>query len=117
MGLVAKTLMLDKDVYYETHLTIINGVLPIKLKPMEISVLAAFMALDGDIVNENRFCTSARKIVKEKLSLSDGGLGNYLKSLRDMKFIIERNNVEIILPFLIPDNKEQSYNFKLIRNN
>lgn len=115
MATLSKTLTLDKDKYYETHLTIINGMLPIKLKPMEIVVLAAFMALDGDIVSNNRFCTSARKIIKDKLELSDGGLGNYLKSLRDMKFIIMKDNIEVIQSFLIPDSKEQSYNFKLIK--
>lgn len=115
MATVQKTLILPKDKYYETHLTIINGMLPKQLKSMEIQVLAAFMALDGDIVSQERFCTSARKIVKDKLNLSDGGLGNYLKVLRDNKFIITRDGKEIILPFLIPDNREQQYNFKLIK--
>lgn len=115
MAALNRILKLDKDKYYETHLYIINGMLNVKLKPMEIQVLASFMGLEGDIVNNNRFCTSARKIVKDKLGLSDGGLGNYLKVLRDMNFIITSNNIEIIQPFLVPDSNEQCYNFKLIK--
>ena len=115
---ISKTLTLDKDKYYQTHLSIINGVLPIKLTVMEINVLAAFMSLDGGEINNNdMFCTSAKKMVKEKLELSDGGLGNYMKSLRDKRFIIKRDNVEVIQPILIPDNNNQSYNFKLIKSN
>lgn len=114
---IKKTLSLDKDKYYETHLSIINGVLPIRLTPMEITVLAAFMALDGDIVNNDRFCTSARKIVKDKLSLSDGGLGNYLKTFRTRGFIRNKDGKEIIFPILVPDSNEQEYSFKLTKVN
>ena len=112
---ISKTLRLNRDRYFETHLSIINGVLPVKLTPMEITVLAAFMAIEGDIVNNDRFCTTARKIVKEKLSLSDGGLGNYLKSFKTKEFVRDTNQGTIINQILIPDSKEQSYSFKLIR--
>lgn len=115
--LISKTLNLNKDKYYETHLSIINGVLPVKFTPMEIIVLAAFMALDGDLVSQDRFCTSARKIVKQKLELSDGGLGNYIKSFKQKQFIVDTNNGTIINRILIPDSKEQQYSFKLIKSN
>jgi hypothetical protein len=110
---ISKTLILNKDKYYETHLSIINGVLPVKLTPMEITVLAAFMSLEE---YNDKFCTSARKIVKAKLNLSDGGLGNYLKSLREKKFIMDKDNMIVIFRPLIPTQDEQTYSFKLIKN-
>lgn len=112
--IVSKTLKLNKDKYYETHLSIINGVLPVKLTPMEISVLAAFMSLEE---YNDKFCTSARKIVKNKLDLSDGGLGNYLKSLKIKKFIIDTEEMTTIWSLIIPSKEEQSYSFKLIKAN
>ncbi len=118
MVLIRKTLSLGKNEYYETHLLIINGVLPARLKltPMEVKVLAAFMALEGDVINTDRFCTSARKIVKNKLDLSDGGLGNYIKSFREKRIIVKQGEIEVIIPLLIPEADQQEYNFKLIKN-
>ena len=84
--MIRKELALTRDKYYMKHLSIINPLLPVSLTPKEIEVLAAFMALKGDIAND-RFGTTARKLVMDKLSLSLSGLGNYLKSLKDKRFI------------------------------
>lgn len=78
---------------------------------MEATVLAEFMTLEGDIAKD-RFGTSARKIVKQKLGLSSAGLSNYMKTLNEKGFII--NDKTEILPILIPDKEEQVYQFKLI---
>ena len=108
--MIKKQLILTRDAYYNKHLAIINPLLPISLTPKEIEVLAGFMALKGDIAND-RFGTTARKLIMDKLSLSLSGLGNYLKSLKDKGFIKQDNT---ILPLLFPEEKQQMYEFKLI---
>lgn len=108
---ITKIQRLNKSDYYETHLSIINALLPKKLTPMEISVLGAFMSIEGELAS-SRFGTTARKLVREKLNLSHGGLGNYLKSLTTKGYI--SNNMTSIIPLVIPASEEQTYNFKLI---
>ncbi len=111
---IRKVLRLPKDQYYRVHLSLVNALLPIQLTPKEIEVLAGFMSLDGDI-SRDRFGTSAKKIIKEKLNITDGGLGNYMKSLKDKGFLLfDENGKLMVRPFLQNDEKEQIYNFKLI---
>ena len=81
MNIVQKAIKLSKQDYYEKHLLIINNVLPIQMTPKEAKVLAAFISLEGDI-SDNPFGTTGRKIVKQRLGLSSGGLGNFLDQLR-----------------------------------
>lgn len=113
---IKRTLTLTKSKYYQIHLSLINPLLPIQLTPKEIEVLAIFMSLDGSIA-EDRFGTTAKKLVKDQLKLSDGGLGNYMSSLKKNSFIILNSTGKyIIQPFLLADPKEQDYIFKLINN-
>lgn len=106
--ILRKQMKLGRNTYYEVHLQLINALFPVKLTPKEIEVLARFMALDGDIAKD-RFGTSARKLIKEQLKLSDGGLGNYLKSFKEKGFVIDND----INPNLIASPEEQVYMFKL----
>ncbi len=110
---IVKTLKLDKIEYYITHLSIVNCLLPIKLTPKEIEVLAWFMSFDG-ILAEERFGTTARKIVRKELKISHQGLSNYMNTLTTKQFIIEEGKGFKILPFLHPDQQEQAYSLKLI---
>lgn len=111
---IRKSLELPKQEYYETHLSLINCILPIKMTPMEIKVMASFMALDGNIVRD-RFGTTGRKIIREQHELSYAGLGNYIKAFKDKEFIIEERNGEYkIIPLLFPEKKMQYYSFRLI---
>lgn len=110
---IKKLMALDKIAYYETHLALVNALLPAKMTPKEIEVLARFMGLEGDIALD-RFGTSAKKLIKEGLKLSDGGLGNYMKSLKDKRFIIDVNGTLKVHPLLQNDGKEQLYQFKLV---
>lgn len=84
------------------------------MTPKEIEVLARFMSLEGDIALD-RFGTSAKKLIKEQLILSDGGLGNYMKALKDKRFVIEREGKLIVHPALQNNPDEQLYQFKLIQ--
>ncbi len=115
MRIIRKQLKLPKNDYYIKHLQIVNVFLPVQLTPREIEILAAFMSLEGDIA-EDRFGTSARKIVMQGLNLSQGGLGNYMKSLQTKGFITKQGPRMNILPILHPQPESQGYQFKLERN-
>lgn len=114
---ITKSLSLDKARYYETHLSIINGLLPVRITPKEVEVLARFMSFNGELSEgENRFGTTARKLVKVDLNLSDAGLSNYLKNLTGKGFLFpkEDNPKELMInPILIPDPQVQEYRFLL----
>lgn len=111
MEKIVKVLKLNEIDYYSKHLEIVNPLLPVKLTPKEIEVLGNFMSLKGDIA-EDRFGTSGRKIVKQRMGLQDGGLGNYIKSLKDKGFIVGEDKLEI-LPFLQVEEGGQLYMFKI----
>lgn len=111
-----KKLELNKLDYYKTHLSLINPLLPVKMTPKEVEVLAGFMSLEGDIA-KYRFSKTGRKIIMEQLELSPSGLSNYLGTLEEKEFIrkIDSNNY-IIWPLLIPEKDEQLYIFKIVNN-
>lgn len=114
MKKIVKSLELPEVEFYQKHLEIVNAMLPIKLTPKEIEVLGNFISLTGDIAELDRFGTSSRKIVKERMGLQDGGLGNYIKSLKDKKFLIENEQGNLdILPFLKFEGNEIVYMFKI----
>jgi hypothetical protein len=100
--------------YYIQHLNIINAFMPVELTPKEREVLGTFMSFKGELTKSDRFGTSYRKKVKEMLSLSDGGLSNYMNTLRKKEAIMEKDGVLIISPFLIPAEKVQCYQFKIV---
>ena len=114
MHIVQKAIKLSKYDYYEKHLLIINNVLPVQMTPKEAKVLAAFISLEGDIAT-NPFGTTGRKLVRERLGLSSGGLGNFLDQLKKKGFLRESEDKEItILPVLVPSKDGvQGYQFKL----
>lgn len=112
MNIIKKSLKLTKKEYYTKHLLIINHILPIQMTPKEAEVLAAFMSLEGDIADDP-FSTTGRKLVKNKVGISAGGLGNYLDQLKTKEFILEKDGKLIILPILIPNRLVQGYQFKL----
>ena len=102
--------------YYQKHLEIVTLFMPWEITKTELLVLANFMALEGDVVSEDRFCTSARKQIRAKLKMSPGGLGNHLKALKLNHYIREDSTGKLIInPHLIPTNKKfQSYQFQIV---
>ena len=110
---IKKTLKLDKKDFYHKHLEVINPFLPIKLTPKEIEVLAEFLNLEGDL-KEDIFGTTARKVVKGNLNISAGGLGNYLKSLKQKGFIYKKYGALFISQVVLPSEFEQEYHFKIL---
>lgn len=106
---ITKVLKLSAIEYYNTHLQLINPLLPVHLTPKEIEILANFMSFSG-ILAEDRFGATARKKVKKTMNLSNAGLSNYMRTLKDKGFITSGK----IVPILFPENGSQAYQFKLI---
>ncbi len=112
---IHKSLTLENDMYYIKHLQIINPVLPTSMTPKEIEVLGTFMGLKGEIAEEDRFGTFCRKKVKVKLNLSNGGLANYLRTLKDKGFIQVGEDGQYTIPIVLtPSDIIQDYKFKII---
>ena len=97
--------------YYKTHLTIINPLLPVKLTPKEIELLSYFMLLNGSI-SKDRFGTTGKRMVRDRMKISAASMSNYMKSLINKGFI----NDNEILNILYPDYTEQLYQFKLVKD-
>lgn len=113
-----KSLELDKTTYFETHLMIVNAILPKerRLSNKEIEVLARFMSMEGDLVKSNRFNSTARRSVRDELNLSHQGLSNHITGIRDKGFIItdpDNDKYEIIKPSLNVLSFTQRYALQL----
>lgn len=113
---IRKLLKLEKDEYFQTHLSIVNCLLPVKMTPTEIKVMAAFMGLEGNIA-QYRFGPSARKIVMQQLEMKPAGLSNFITSLTDKGFLRKDGDLTHILPILMPEPDEQKYLLKLEKIN
>lgn len=118
MKQIRKVLRLNKIDYYETHLSIINCIFPkdARMTPMEIKVVAAFMALEGDVA-QFRFGPTGKKIVMGNLNISPAGLSNYITSLTHKGFIDKSTDMPKIIPLLTLEGDEQVYMIKLINSN
>lgn len=112
---IKKLLKLPEADYYETHLSLVNCVLPVTMTPMELKVIAAFMALKGDIALV-RFGPSAKKLVMKQLNITPSGMSNYIGQLIEKGFLYKQGDIMNILPILIPESTEQIYIFKLQNN-
>jgi len=110
---IVKTLRLEMFDYYQTHLSIVNCLLPSKITNKEIEILSLFMCFDG-ILEDDRFGTTAKKMIRERLALSHQGLSNYITSLTKKKLLSVENEKIKILPILHPNRDEQSYMIKLV---
>lgn len=115
MPTITKTLNLNREDYFERHLSIVNCILPQKqrMTPMEIKVLSAFMTLDCGM-SVYRFSSISKRVVMEKLKIKGSGLSNYMKELRAKGILRETDIGTIIWPLLTPTNGEQGYMLKLI---
>lgn len=119
MKQIRKVLKLSKVDYYETHLSIINCIFPkeVRMTPMEIKVVAAFMALEGDVA-QFRFGPTGKKIVMNNLGISPAGLSNYITSLTNKNFI-DKSMADMpkIIPLLTLESDEQIYMIKILNTN
>lgn len=115
MKVIQKKVELGHVDYFKTHLSIINPLLPEKHRftPMEIEVLAHFMAIEGDLA-AYRFGASAKKLVMETLNLKPSGLSNYFRTLLDKQLLRKEGDLYKIWDLLIPETDVQEYRFLLI---
>ena len=116
---IQRVITLSGKEYYTRHLEIVSCLVPTKLTDKEIEVLASFLALDKKITEKDMFNTMARKEVRESLGLSPGGLGNHLKSMIGKKVLDkdEMSNRITIKEFLLPAERQQGYQIKIIKIN
>jgi hypothetical protein len=115
MKIFRKTLTYNELDFYRTHIQIICVLVKIELTIKEITVLAAFMALKGDI-KEDLFGSTGRSIVRQRCEVSLQGLSNYLNTLKDKNVIIQENNVLKINKVFILDVDSCEYSLKLLKN-
>lgn len=117
MKIIQQAFKVENQEYYTMHLQISNAVLPVKLTDKELEVLAAFMGLDKNIIEENHFNPVARKKVLKRLNLSAAGLSNHLKSMINKGFLIKNDitNAITIREFLLPEEDGQGYQFKIVK--
>ena len=117
MKIIQQAFKLEKQEYYTIHLNILNAILPVKLTDKELEVLSAFMELDKKIIEENYFNSIARKKVRKKLNLAPSGLSNHLREMIKKGFLIKNEITSIITikSFLLPEENEQCYQFKIIK--
>ena len=108
-----KQLKLDNKEFYDTHMSIVNALLPVKMTPKEVEIVAAFLSITGTLA-EDRFSTTGRQVVRKLLGISHQYLTNYIKSLIKKGFIQENNNKLELIPILFPERKEQNYIIKLV---
>ena len=113
MANIVKVLKLETLDFYKTHLSIINCLLPIKLTPKEIEVLALFMLYD-EYLTEDKFGKKVKKLIREKLQITHQGLSNYISSLINKKMLSITDEKMKILPFVMPEEGEQSYMIKIV---
>lgn len=115
MKIFRKTLTYNELDFYRTHIQIICVLVKIELTIKEITVLAAFMALKGDI-KQDLFGSTGRSIVRQRCGVSLQGLSNYLNTLKDKNVIIQENNVLKINKVFILDVDSCEYSLKLFKN-
>lgn len=113
MTRTGKVLILNELDYYITHLKIINTVFPFNMTEKEITVMAHFLTMKGDI-RADLFGTTSRKLIRVRCNLSFAGLSNYLDTLKSKKCILESENKNLILHPLLDINSDvHEYNLKL----
>ena len=113
MKIFQKGFELPKLEYYKTHLRIINALFPVNITDKEIEILASFLSLSPEITKNNMFNSFARKQIIESLNLTNGGMSNHIKNMKNKGFIKRVDDSLFIVPALLPDPLCQGYNLKI----
>jgi len=111
---IKKGLRLNSIDYYQTHLSLINCILPrdVRMTPKEIEVLGIFMSFEGELAI-HRFGPTARKLVMQEAKISPAGLSNYITSLKSKGILEEAGDIIRIHQLLQVEKQEQFYRFRL----
>jgi len=105
--------------FYPRYLKLVNVILPKPLTLREIEVLSAFMELQGDAIEDDRFGTQARKLIRNKFGFKTySNIDNYIKYFKDKGVLVKEDNKLVINKRLfIPKNEKEvelTFKFKLI---
>jgi len=110
MKRVKKEILKASD-FYPKYLKLINVILPEPLTQREIDVLSAFMSLRGDLVEEDRFGTQARTVVRRRLGFkTHSNLDNYIKYFKNKGDLVpnsETKQLELNKRIEIPKGEEE----------
>ena len=109
---------LDRKQFYPKYLKLVNVILPKSLTTKEIEILSAFMELQGDAIEDNRFGTQARKLVRQKFGFkSYSNIDNNIKYFKNKGVLVSENGKLIInRRIFIPKDEqdvELTFKFKL----
>ena len=114
---IQKSMNLTGIEYYKKHLAIVSCIIPTKLTEKEIEVLACFMSLEKNLIEDEMFNSVTRKKVMKELNLQPGGLGNHIKSMIE-KLVLEKHpitNIIRVKTYLFPDETVQGYQIKIVK--
>lgn len=113
---------LNKKEFIPKYLKLINVILPLPLTNKELEILSAFMELEGDLVENDRFGTQARSYVREKFGFkTHSNLDNYIKYFKNKGVIFSDRNgkLQINPKISIPKNEKEvelTFSFSLLSN-
>jgi hypothetical protein len=110
---------LSRKEFFPKYLKLVNVILPKPLTSKEIEILSAFMELQGDAIEDDRFGTQARKLVRNKFGFKTySNIDNYIKYFKDKGVLIkEEGKLKINRRIFIPKNEKEvelTFKFKLI---
>ena len=110
---------LDRKQFYPKYLKLVNVILPKPLTLKEIEVLSAFMELQGDAIEDDRFGTQARKLVRKRFGFKTySNVDNYIKYFKDKGVLIsDGGKLKINRRIFIPKGEQEvelTFKFKLI---
>tara|TARA_Y100000401_G_C8323389_1_gene226771 strand:- start:696 stop:1055 length:360 start_codon:yes stop_codon:yes gene_type:complete len=109
---------LDRKEFYPKYLKLVNVILPKPLTTKEIEILSAFMELQGDAIEDDRFGTQARKLVRAKFGFKTySNIDNYIKFFKNKGVLIkEGDKLKINRRIFIPKTEKEvelTFKFKL----
>ena len=88
--------------FYKEFLSHVSNSLPSnrRLTKMELEVLTEFWALEGELVELDRFSTSVKKHIRENVFKFKNytGLENYISQLYKKGYIVKKDGKKIINP-------------------
>tara|TARA_R110002012_G_scaffold52969_2_gene136138 strand:- start:3653 stop:4009 length:357 start_codon:yes stop_codon:yes gene_type:complete len=110
---------LDRKDFYPKYLKLVNVILPKPLTSKEIEILSAFMELQGDVIEDDRFGTQSRKLIRKKFGFKTySNIDNYIKYFKDKGVLVkEDGKLQINRRIFIPKDEQEVeliFKFKLI---
>lgn len=110
---------LNKYEFQKRYLTVLNCILPDNkyLSRNEINLLSVVLSLDEPMHVHNRFNTTARKIIRNKLKFTLSTITNTMKSLKDKGaiYINELGIITITNALVMPDTDNININITITK--